>query len=218
MEPILEKRCTRCGEIKNVSEFSGKKKLECRCKVCARADAKAYRIANQDKVKESQKVYRYINRDRRNEQRRAWYKTNRSKALAYCKKWNKANREWHNNRQKELRKNDLKIRLNINMGNSIRKSIRSGKGKEHWEGIVGYTIENLKRHLEKKFKQGMSWENYGKWHIDHIVPISVWNFETPEHEDFKRCWALKNLQPLWAEENLKKRAKLTCHFQPFFAF
>jgi len=60
----------------------------------------------------------------------------------------------------------------------------------------------------------MSWENYGKWHIDHIIPISKFNFITSEHLDFKRCWALKNLQPLEAKQNMSKGKKLNNSFQP----
>lgn len=63
---------------------------------------------------------------------------------------------------------------------------------------------------------GMTWGNYGinGWTIDHKIPISVFNFTSSDHEDFKRCWALSNLQPLWAYDNISKGAKLTKHFQP----
>ena len=74
------------------------------------------------------------------------------------------------------------------------------------------------KHIEKKFVSGMSWSNYGRWHIDHIKPISKFNFVKPEDEDFKRCWALKNLQPLWAEENLSKHNKLEKPIQPSLIF
>lgn len=62
----------------------------------------------------------------------------------------------------------------------------------------------------------MTWEKYleGKIHIDHKTPKTVFNFTQPEHEDFKRCWALSNLQPMWANENWSKGTKLTKHFQP----
>ena len=63
----------------------------------------------------------------------------------------------------------------------------------------------------------MIWGNYGDWHIDHKIPISAFNFTKPEHEDFKRCWALSNLQPLWAKDNISKNAKLEKHFQPSLA-
>jgi len=65
----------------------------------------------------------------------------------------------------------------------------------------------------------MSWERLmaGEIHIDHIIPKSVFNFSDPKHADFKKCWSLKNLRPMWAVENLKKHNKLEKHFQPSLA-
>lgn len=71
--------------------------------------------------------------------------------------------------------------------------------------ILGYTLEDLKKHLENKFQPGMTWENYGiEWHIDHIKPDSWFNYSSTEDLSFKECWSLSNLQPLWAKDNLKK--------------
>ena len=65
-------------------------------------------------------------------------------------------------------------------------------------------------HIESQFKEGMSWKNHGihGWHIDHIRPISSFNFESCNDPEFKECWALENLQPLWAKENLSKSNKI----------
>lgn len=95
----------------------------------------------------------------------------------------------------------------------IGKSIRSNKTGMPWESIVGYTIFDLKSHLEKQFSQGMTWDNYGKfgWHIDHIMPVSSFNFKTIHDIEFKECWALSNLRPLWAIDNLKKNNKITTY-------
>ena len=94
---------------------------------------------------------------------------------------------------------------------SIRKSLSI-------YGMFDFTIEELKQHLESKFQEGMSWENYGKdgWHIDHIVPDSWFSYDSHEDEDFKRSWSLDNLQPLWAEDNLQKSNKFIggVSFQP----
>ena len=95
----------------------------------------------------------------------------------------------------------------------VYRSIKN-KGGRQWESLVDYTKEDLVKHLEKQFKPGMTWDNYGKWHIDHKIPIAAFNFTRPEHEDFKRCWSLKNLQPLWASENSAKGATLAKPFQP----
>lgn len=100
------------------------------------------------------------------------------------------------------------------MSYGIYSGLFKNKKGLHWETLVPYTISELIKHLEKQFKPGMSWDNYGKWHIDHKVPKSKFNFSKPEHSDFQRCWALSNLQPMWARENLLKGAKLTKPFQP----
>ncbi|GAG90799.1 unnamed protein product, partial [marine sediment metagenome] len=60
----------------------------------------------------------------------------------------------------------------------------------------------------------MTWKNQGKWHLEHKVPVSAFNFSSSDHIDFKRCWALSNLQPMWAKENLSKSAKIDKPFQP----
>ena len=71
---------------------------------------------------------------------------------------------------------------------------------------IGCTAKELKEHLESQFKEGMTWDNYGfyGWHIDHIRPIS--SFDLEDEEQMKQCFHYTNLQPLWAEENLKKGA------------
>ena len=78
------------------------------------------------------------------------------------------------------------------------------------------TIEQLKAWLELTMPEGYSWDDFinGKLHIDHIIPVKLFNFERYDHIDFKRCWALDNLQLLTAMENNKKRARLGSSFQP----
>jgi len=72
---------------------------------------------------------------------------------------------------------------------------------------LNYSIHELKSHLEKQFKEDMSWENYGKWHLDHIIPISKFNYKSQSDIEFKMCWDLENLQPLWGKENCSKNNK-----------
>ena len=72
-----------------------------------------------------------------------------------------------------------------------------------------YTVIELKNYLESKFENGMTWENMGEWHIDHIVPVSRFNFTTMDCIEFKQAYSLSNLQPLWEFDNLSKNNKLT---------
>ena len=93
-------------------------------------------------------------------------------------------------------------------------SLKTQKNGRKWESLVEYTLEDLMQHLEKQFQPGMTWENYGEWHLDHIQPRAAHCYEDSDDPDFKRCWALENLQPLWASENKIKSAKIVKPFQP----
>ena len=71
---------------------------------------------------------------------------------------------------------------------------------------LGYSASALAEHIEAQFGAGMSWANYGKWHVDHIRPCAAFDLTDPAQ--FAECWALDNLRPLWAQENCKKGARL----------
>jgi hypothetical protein len=73
--------------------------------------------------------------------------------------------------------------------------------------FLDYAVEETIVHLEAQFTDGISWDNMSEWEIDHIRPVSSFSFDSTEHPDFKKCWALNNLQPLWAEDNLRKGNK-----------
>ena len=122
-----------------------------------------------------------------------------------------------------MKRSNAKIRsttkgkLSYRIRNRINGYLRRGtKGGRHWEDLVGYTIDDLRTQIEKQFKDGMTWETFmqGEIHIDHKIPLAVHNFEKPEDIDFKKAWALSNLQPLWAHDNLAKGSKLEIPFQP----
>ena len=144
------------------------------------------------------------------------FKRNKKK---YLKKYYKNNKKkWtyiYNPEQCKARynykiKNDIGFKLNLKMGNSIRKYLKSkgvSKNKKHWESLVGYSKEELKSHLEKLFTEGMTWKNHGDWHIDHVKPKSLFNITSNDCQEFKMCWRLENLQPLWAKDNLSKGVK-----------
>lgn len=105
------------------------------------------------------------------------------------------------------RKRYAENKVNFNFSRRMRKSINNKKGLA-WEKLVGYTLADLTQHLESLFTEGMSWENYGKWHIDHIIPLDYFKITGHEDLNFKFCWGLGNLQPLWSIENIKKGNKV----------
>lgn len=166
---------------------------------------KEWQAANPDKVKEYQDRYYEKNREFRNESGRMWRKNNPEKQKEITRVAN----------QKKLSTPKGKIESAIRNGiyNGI---VRGSKAGRKTLDLLDFTIDDLKSHLERQFQPGMSWDNYGKggWHIDHIIPLSAHNYETPDDIDFKRAWALSNLQPLWEAENLSKSNKLLAPFQP----
>lgn len=93
----------------------------------------------------------------------------------------------------------------------ISAQIRGALGRKkqgHWENIVGYTKHELRAHIEKQFRPGMTWENRAKWHIDHIVPIASFKRKGTLLREIKVCWGLANLRPVWRLENQRKHDKL----------
>jgi len=106
------------------------------------------------------------------------------------------------------KKNNSQFRINATMSGSIYNSLSGKKNYRKWMDLAGYTVEDLMAHLEKRFSDGMNWENYGhgkdKWNIDHIIPKSLWVYNSPEDREFQQCWAMVNLQPMWMSENCRK--------------
>lgn len=110
--------------------------------------------------------------------------------------------------QKRFREENPEWRIHHAIGEGIWRSLKEEKAKKCWQDILDYDLEDLKEHLRNQFKPGMSFNNYGHWHIDHIKPRSSFDISGIDDPELKECWALDNLQPLWAEENLSKHDKI----------
>lgn len=149
--------------------------------------------------------WRLNNLERLREHDRQRYKNRREKMI-----------KQHRQYEAIKRKTDSRFNLNQKIKRAIQHSLKGNKNGRGWERLVGYTLEDLFRRLKSTMPEDYDWQDFlkGKLHIDHIIPISVFNFTDSEHIDFKRCWALENLQLLPAKENLRKYNKLTNPFQP----
>jgi len=234
------KRCHKCQEVKSVEEFSKNKStpdgLQYNCKICHNLSVREYAKANPEKDKETQKRQYKIHIVARKEYNKKWLEVNKDKAKKthttwrltnkekiterdrrYLKKnWDRIkeyNRKWylaHRILKVKIKKDPIFYRLNSIIGSKIGHSLHGNKNGRHWENLVGYTVQDLIKHLEKQFTDGMSWNNYGfyGWHVDHIIPKSFFEFTSSDDIEFKYCWSLINLQPLWATDNKKKHNKI----------
>lgn len=143
-----------------------------------------------------------------------WREDKREHLNNYHKKWREANIVSHrinkNNYEKSRKSTDPTYKLISNFRTALYTALKEKnvlKNGKYFE-ILGYTIEDLINHLESQFKDGLTWDNYGEWHVDHKRPISSFNFTNVDDDEFKQCWSLSNLQPLWGRDNLSKSNKL----------
>lgn len=95
------------------------------------------------------------------------------------------------------------------MSQTVYLALKSGKANRRWEDILGFSLDELATHIERQFVKGMSWSNIGAWHVDHIVPKAAFDYASEKDAGFRACWALTNLRPMWASDNLKKGSKRT---------
>jgi hypothetical protein len=136
-----------------------------------------YRIKNKEILSEKRKEYNTINKEKINEKRRERYK--------------------------ERYQSDIDFKLRKIFRNLLKRTVIHKT--DSTANVLGYTYLELKVNIESKFSAGMSWENYGEWEIDHIIPISSFDLNVTGPEVVH---ALNNLQPLWKKDNIIKSNKI----------
>lgn len=180
----MTKTCSKCGEDKLLNCFYRKKNgaYEARCKPCRKQQIIDWQIENKDKVSDTKKRY---------------YQENRRNIIRRCMTY--ADKRY---------KGDECFRIVQNLRTRMRLALNNSNKADTTQNLLGCTTEELKAHLESQFTDGMSWDNYGMngWHIDHIIPCSSFDMLDPEEQ--RECFHYTNLQPLWAEDNLRKSDKI----------
>lgn len=134
------------------------------------------------------------------------FATMRARLESEKKKTDQGRRDRYNEWYRNKLRNDVSYRITSHMRTLMHRALGKAKAGRSWKTFVDYSLEELMAHLERQFLPGMTWENKGEWHIDHILPRSSFQYDSPDDEQFKACWALSNLRPLWAQENLTKQA------------
>ena len=160
------------------------------------------------------KRYAAKNKEKIAEYHKEWSDKNRLHLRKTHKNWRDSNKDHIDRYKRDYERNRRRIDPKYRLGARTRTAVYTclkerdvAKYRSTFD-ILGYTLEELMIHLEKQFTEGMSWDNYGEWHVDHKIPMASFNFETVEDREFKLCWCLDNLQPLWGPDNLSKGIKL----------
>jgi hypothetical protein len=236
------KICSKCKIEKHVNDFqkckSNKDGLQKTCKICRKEksikdknkissyqksrylknkntllkNAKTYRDKNKEKISLYKKQYRIKNVKTIKNKEKKYREANKKTLQKRKKVYRIKNKESINSYFLAKYKNDYNYKISHLVRNRINKVVKQNTKSDSTFKLLGCAIDFLREHLEKQFKEGMTWDNYGKgWHIDHIKPCAAFDLTDPEQQ--KECFHYSNLQPLWAEENLSKGAKILCHTQ-----
>jgi len=191
---MKNKKCYRCEKTRLV-KFFGKNKtskdgLYTYCKQCKKEDDKKYAAKNREKILNQHKEYYKQNKKRIAKQKQKYQEITRDKRRIY-------KREYERNRKNI----DLVYRLTQNYRNRVSKALKGvGKKSKTTIELLGCSIEEFSIHIEKQFVDGMNWDNYGEWHIDHITPLS----SAKTLKTIEKLFHYSNCQPLWAKDNLSK--------------
>lgn len=220
-QPVIDgmKVCLGCGVSKPFTpEFytrdaSAPGGLTSRCKECRYKKKREWEIENPEKNREAQRNFYAITRDSYLPRKQKWRSENRDKDRASSRNWIKNNPERHVEYYKKwisIPENKLAQSLRAR----VRRCIKEGRViYRDMENVLGYSINDLKKHIESTFEVGMSWENYSfeTWHIDHIRPVSSFKLTNEDggvnYDEVKKCWALNNLRAMWGNENMSKSDK-----------
>jgi len=174
------------------------------------ANQKDKRDENIEEFREKSKVYYNENKERIKKQFSKHYFKNKEYYAEKHKEWREDNKEKFNDYSREYERNryatDIQYKLKKNCRCRMYHALNGVAEKSaNTLDLIGCPIEQLKEHLESQFTEGMTWDNYGEWHIDHKTPCCSFDLTDPKQQ--RECFNYKNLQPLWAVDNLRKGAK-----------
>lgn len=210
------KKCNSCYQLKNLNDFCKDKThpdgLSSICKKCRNEYFKNYYLIHKDRILDKQSNYHLLNQKRINLNHRLKYKLNKEQVKQRHRKYYETHKEqiliYRKKYENERLRTDLNFKIKKNLRIRINDALRGNNKSATTIKLLGCSVEQLKRHLELRFTEGMTWSNYGRngWEIDHIIPCS--SFDLTDYSQQRRCFHYSNLQPLWKLDNLKKGNRL----------
>jgi hypothetical protein len=172
---------------------------------------KKYSALYRQNNKEKTKLYYQNNKEELNkksrERNKKYYQTHKSEINDKHKEYRKTHKKENTKRTVERKKIDVGFKISHNLRSRIFAAIKNGYKSGSAVKDLGCSIPKLKAYLESKFQKGMTWQNWSKtgWHIDHILPLT--SFDLTNRKEFLKACHYTNLQPMWAEENIRKGSK-----------
>ena len=202
------KVCIKCNKVKSLADFYRRPQMKDghrnECKDCEKERIRLRRVANPEKAKERSRLYRENNPENYRKSSILYRKNNPGKTKESRQLFREKNPGYNSRRTKERKALDPEFAMMIRLRHRLSNVMRAvgGKKVDKTLELIGCTPRELCKHLAVQFQPGMGWENRHLWHIDHKQPCSSFDLTDPEQQ--RQCFHYTNLQPLWAEDNLKK--------------
>lgn len=195
------KICSRCKEIKQLADFSKSgyaDSLRTYCKTCAKGYYSNWLKLNKEAKNQKTKQYKEVNKTQVRAYNLAWQDSNRE----YTKQKRKDNRKLRAQYEREVLSKRPEYKMRQALRKRLKLALKSNKTSLKTLQILGCTMSFFKTYLESKFTEGMTWDNHGEWHLDHIKPLA--SFDLTKDSEILKAGHYSNIQPLWAIDNLKK--------------
>ena len=208
---LQERECTKCGEVKDFTEYHKDKYSSTGCKSSCKQCAIKHRKENAELFKERNKDYYARNVEKESLRKKESRRKHPERHREACKRYREKNpKAWVNAHNKRMA-SDPDYRFIRNLRCGLWHAMNGKQKPKKTMELLGCSRQHLRHHLSAQFTEGMTLENYGDWHIDHIVPVASFDHDDPEQVAI--CWHYTNFQPLWAEDILKKSDKLPTEHQ-----
>ena len=167
---------------------------------------KLWKENNLKRYKETIRKWYLKNKEDKDRKNKLWSENNKEKHKELLKKWFQKNKSFIRERNKKRRHTDPLYKISCILRGRLKNALKSNSKSKRTFELLGCSVEELWTHLEKTFKPGMTRENHGEWHIDHIIPCVSFDLSKPKEQ--AKCFHYSNLQALWKHENLSKGAKI----------
>ncbi len=212
----MTKKCPYCIKPKSLSEFSNNKYAIDELQSICKEHNKEHYEKNKKTILKKAKEYYLHNKEKILKKQNQYYLDNKEKILKYQddnkvkiaskrKKYADKNRKKINFYQRNKKQTDINFKISSNLRSRIYNALKRIEKSLPTMFLIGCEIDYLMFHIQSQFTDGMSWDNYGDWHIDHIKSCA--KFDLSKESEQLKCFNFKNLQPLWAIDNLRKGNK-----------
>ena len=206
---ICMKRCTKCEDDRELINFPKNNRYKSGynsiCKICMNDINKIYRDDNIENIKKNRKEHYQRNIEKMRKEKKEYYAKNKSKKSLYDVEYRKNNSDKIKQYKKEwetLNKDNPLFRIKRNLRRRVHHALEDNKKSDATFELIGCTPDFFKDYITNLMLEGMSWDNYGEWHIDHIIPCFTFDLSNPEQQ--KLCFHYTNQRPLWKKDNLSR--------------